>query len=295
MNKLTIITPSYNRAYVLPDLFESLKNQTDKNFEWIIVDDGSTDSTPDLVSSWINEKPNFKITYIKQENAGKMQAHNTAVINCKTDYFMCVDSDDCLCNNAVEILNESINEIENLPKVAGVIAYRGKRGNEKEKLTKYSFPNTKFTKSFALYENGFKGDTSILLKTDIVKQYLFPKIEGEKFVPEEWLYCHIDQNYDFMLLDKILILCEYLADGYTKNSLNFTINNIKGYCMNLDFKIGVVKKFKTKFFSMVRYVAFAKLANYKQAFKNSSHKFLYFMAWPAAFLYYLRKKLVKTK
>lgn len=122
---VTVITPTYNRAYILPKLFESLKAQTSKNFEWLIVDDGSADDTKTLVESWIKSKPEFNIQYIYQENAGKMQAHNTAVQNCKTEFFMCVDSDDYIQEKAIEILDEKAKEIAKLNNVAGIIGYKG--------------------------------------------------------------------------------------------------------------------------------------------------------------------------
>lgn len=101
MNLLTIFTPSYNRAYILPKLYESLKRQTDKRFEWVIVDDGSVDDTESLVNGWINESL-ININYQKQQNQGKHIAINTGVEMANGELFFIVDSDDQLTLNAVE-------------------------------------------------------------------------------------------------------------------------------------------------------------------------------------------------
>lgn len=159
-----------------------------------------------------------------------------------------------------------------------------------EVITNSRFPNLKLTKISKLYENGFVGDTSILLKTEVAKKFLFPKFEGEKFIPEEWMYYHIDKEYDYMLLPEIIIMCEYLSDGYTKNGLKLIVNNIRGVCLDIDYKIGCITKLKNKILEMMRYIGFSKLAKYKDAYKNSSHKGLYFFVYPMGFMYYIRKK-----
>lgn len=100
---ITIFTPTYNRAYTLPKLFESLQAQTSNNFEWLIVDDGSSDDTRELVEHFIT-KADFKITYIYQENQGKHVAINTALDKASNLYFFTVDSDDYLINNALELI-----------------------------------------------------------------------------------------------------------------------------------------------------------------------------------------------
>lgn len=108
---LTIFTSTYNRAYILESLYKSLKNQTIKDFKWLIVDDGSTDNTQELVKNWISQETSFEIIYIKQENGGKQRAHNKAVEISDTELFFCVDSDDQLVETAVEKIKERWNII----------------------------------------------------------------------------------------------------------------------------------------------------------------------------------------
>ena len=91
--RMTVFTPTYNRAYILPKLYDSLCQQTVKSFEWLIVDDGSVDNTQELVEKWIEEKK-IEIRYFKQANGGKQRAHNLGVEKSKEEIFVCVDSDD---------------------------------------------------------------------------------------------------------------------------------------------------------------------------------------------------------
>lgn len=290
MNKmLTIFTPAYNRAKLLHKLYDSLVRQIDTNFNWVIVDDGSTDNTQDVVNAFKKEG-RIDITYIKQENGGKMQAHNAGVLACKTEFFMCVDSDDYLIDDAVLKLNKQIPSLLADNTLAGCIYYRGK--DEKNPLTESRFPDKERIKIGKLYDDGFFGDTSILLKTEILKQYLFPKIEGEKFFPEEYLYLQIDKNYDYKLDGEIIIICEYQADGYTKNALNTMVKNIKGVCLSIDYKISSTKKLIVKIKNIIRYIGFSKLANYKDAYNKSNHKFLYIIFYLFGLMYYNKKKRI---
>lgn len=116
---LTICTPTYNREYLLHDLYKSLCNQTVNDFEWIIIDDGSTDDTEKTVNKWITVRNDFPIIYIKKENGGKHTAVNIGIEEAKGDYFIIVDSDDYLNEDAVEIIHR---EFEKLPeaKYAGI-------------------------------------------------------------------------------------------------------------------------------------------------------------------------------
>ena len=191
MVPLTIFTPTFNRAQTLPKLYNSLCRQTCKDFRWLIVDDGSTDDTELVVANWTSDNK-VDITYFKQPNGGKMSAHNVGVQMCDTDYFFCVDSDDFITDTAVEII------LQNLPKckdnsVGGLVAYRF-IGKEPTYEIVSHFPHTGFSTLNELYQNGFKGDTSLVFKTRVLKEYPFPIIKGEKFITEAYVYNQIDKK-----------------------------------------------------------------------------------------------------
>ena len=122
---ITILTPTYNRAYILNDAFRSLCMQTSFEFEWIIIDDGSTDNTEEMVNTWLAESMPFAIRYFKQQNGGKHRAINKGVNLAKSDYILILDSDDFLEIDAVSIIHKWIKSIEGLEKFAGVAGLKG--------------------------------------------------------------------------------------------------------------------------------------------------------------------------
>ena len=118
---ITVFTPAYNRAYTIHKTYESLKRQTNKNFKWLIIDDGSTDNTKELIEKWLQEKNDFEIIYIYQENQGMHGAHNTAYENIDTELNVCIDSDDYMPDDAIEKILSFWNVNRN-DKLAGIIA-----------------------------------------------------------------------------------------------------------------------------------------------------------------------------
>ncbi len=233
MKSLTVFTPAYNRSEELKRAYESLKRQTNKDFVWLIVDDGSTDDTADTVRGFSDESQ-VDIKYIFRENGGKMRAHNTGVLNCETELFVCLDSDDHLSDTAVDdILRvwRLKEEAESGPEIAGIIAYKGESpdkviyGNVFPELKDNAhIPADGSTKdneryplvSFReLYRKGFRGETTLVFATRLLKENLFPEIEGEKYVPEDVVYDRIDEGRVFILMPVILTVCELLEEGYT--------------------------------------------------------------------------------
>lgn len=244
MASLTIFTPTYNRAYTLPKLYGSLCRQTCRDFKWLVVDDGSIDDTESVVSSW-KEENKVAITYVKQPNCGKMGAHNKGVQMCDTEYFFSVDSDDYITDNAVEVI------IQNLPKcsgnlIGGLVAYKS-IGHEAAYQVLSHFPHLGYSTLGDLYKNGFKGDTSLVFKTHVLKKYPFPVVNGEKFITEAYVYDQIDREYMYWLVDEGLTYCEYMPDGYTNNDLMLHLKNPMGWCMkyiqDYDFSTDKKKRF----------------------------------------------------
>ena len=101
---LTVFTPTFNRAYILHRCYESLLRQTNKNFIWLIIDDGSTDNTKKLVTEWMNKENGFEIRYEYKKNGGMHTAHNKAYELIDTELNVCIDSDDFMPDNAVELI-----------------------------------------------------------------------------------------------------------------------------------------------------------------------------------------------
>lgn len=279
---LTIFTPTYNRGYILPELYKSLCNQTSQCFKWLIVDDGSSDNTRELVKSWITENK-ISITYIYQKNQGKMQAHNTGVLSCDTDLFLCVDSDDYITENTVDDIINIDSDLILHEDIAGIISYRGSSGNE---VIGTEFPNDIIvSKLNNLYKYGFKGDTTIILKTKILKGNLFPRIDGEKFITESYIYDKIDIKYSYILLRKIHIVCKYRDDGYTKNILTLMNENPIGFMLYYHQRAQFEKNIFLKIKYLIQYLSYA-LFNIKRLM--SVNFVVIIFLFPYSFIYKLR-------
>ena len=229
MRTMTIFTPTYNRAYIIGSLYESLLRQTSRDFCWMIVDDGSTDNTREVVQSFIDEG-RLEITYIRQENGGKQRAHNTGVAACETELFFCVDSDDTLVPTAVEDVLSLWERRRDDPGIAGIIAMRGRSEGRPMKTW---FPRGLETTTMwdLYYKYHHKGDTALVYRTDILRAYPYVVEPGEKFIGETYVYHRIDQRYRLAVLPKIIWICEYLPDGYTKHDKQITRENPVSYMM----------------------------------------------------------------
>ena len=204
--QLTVFTPTYNRRELLTRAYASLKEQSCKDFEWVIVDDGSTDDTRDYVEAWIQEGL-VEIRYYYQENGGKMRAHNRGAEYASAPLFVCLDSDDYLVPDGVKLLldawEEGIKKSNDSDKIAGIVAHKGK--SENELLGECDFPFGGETTLYGLYTAGFKGETTLLFRTDVLREYPFPEIDGEKYVPEDYIYDKIDQEYRLLILPKVKV------------------------------------------------------------------------------------------
>lgn len=285
---LTIFTPTYNRGYTLPQLYNSLLKQTNQNFEWIIVDDGSTDNTKEIINKWINENK-IKIRYFYQDNQGKPIAHNYGVKKAEGELFTCVDSDDYLKENAVEIIlkNTCINK-ENCVGMVGICITKD------NKPSGTCMPeNIDYATLGDLYnKHKYKGDTILIYKTDIIKKYEFPQIEGEKFIPETYLYDKIDQEGKLAIIREGIYVCEYLQDGYTKNVRKLIMNNPNGYRLCAEQSLKLSRNIKQKYIAASKYVLGSLLAKDKKYIRKSPNKILTVLAIPCAYIVYIKKYII---
>ena len=233
--RLTVFTPTYNRKELIKRAYESLRRQSRRDFSWLVVDDGSTDGTEEYIRKLISEhegSDDFEISYYYCENGGKMRAHNRGAEYCKTEWFLCLDSDDMLTDDAVETIYSAIESLDageyDSSKIAGIVAHKGK--SDKELLSGVEFPEgIDYTTLYGLYLKGFKGETTLVLKTSVLREYPFPEIDGEKYVPEDYIYDKIDANYVFFVLPRILTVCEIVSEGYTASVRKLKDNNVMAW------------------------------------------------------------------
>lgn len=225
---LTIFTPTYNRAHLLPKLFCSLQKQDLKNFEWLIVDDGSTDDTAQTVKE-LQHEADFSITYIYQENHGKHVAINTAVKATSNDLFLIIDSDDEMIENSSEKILKILPSFLKNQSLAAICFPRYSENEKKTKTNKKIEFDQVISDSIELKnEYGITGEFDYLFKTQILKQYPFPYFAGEKFIKESVIYKRIDQIYKNMYVNQSIVKGEYLEDGLSSNFRKLLENNPKG-------------------------------------------------------------------
>ena len=267
---ITILTPSYNRAKELKALYESLLKQNFKDYEWLIVDDGSKDDTKNVVEKWIKESK-IKINYVYKPNGGKQSAYNVGLDKCKGDIFLCIDSDDILKSNILDNINNDFKKINKDDNIAG-IAYLQSYIKDKKKLIGTKFPEDNMECTYNDIYNKYKvnGDKLIVLKSNVAKNYYFPIIKGEKFVPEALIFNRISKQYKMMFINKIAAHKDYLDGGYSNNYFNLVKKNPKGN--TLYFK--ELYDFQPSLYNVYGYILFSIYSKYKfkDIIKNHSSK-----------------------
>lgn len=220
---ITIFTPTYNRAYTLKRLFQSLVSQTNQDFEWLVIDDGSTDNTESLINSFMLDDQ-IRIRYFKQVNGGKHRAINKGVKLAKGELFFIVDSDDYLDNNAVELISNCfllIEDRDDIAAVTGLKAYFDGSRVGGDTL----FNSGVFSLFYFRYRLKIMGDLAEVFKTCVLKEFPFPEIENEKFCPEALVWYQIAKKYNYYFLNEKIYYCEYIADGLTANILRARVKS----------------------------------------------------------------------
>ena len=227
---ITIFTPTYNRGYCIKKLYESLKVQTLKSFEWIVINDGSSDNTDELFNEWMSENNEFPIIYRKVQNGGKHRAINNAVNMASTDAFFIVDSDDYLLRNAIEKAENWFDQVYNDESFAGVSGLRGK--NQEKPIGGFGKFDGEFVDCTNIQRNTYNllGDKAEIFKTNVLKKYPFPEFENENFIPEAVVWDKIAKDgYKIRWFNEIIYITEYLEDGLTAASNIKCMENPRGF------------------------------------------------------------------
>lgn len=279
---ITIFTPTYNRGYILGKLYESLCRQTCKKFEWLIVDDGSTDDTRTLVEGWILEGK-IKIRYIYQVNAGKPSAHNTGVDHAKYQWFSCVDSDDYLTEDAIEKIMRQTDGLD--VEIIGLLNARIHPDGSSITSWKKGTLDASLCDAYRVY--GLLGDTMLIYRTDIIRKHHFPRFDGEKFVPEAYLYDQLDQEGKLRIYAEPIYVCEYLEDGMTTSMKTVNRKNPRGYEVYIKQRLWLDDRLKDRFSDSIRYVAIKKVIKDGRMVRDAVYPVLTLFAWgPGTVLYY---------
>lgn len=269
MNKITVFTPTYNRCYTLSRLADSLLAQTNHDFDWYVIDDGSTDDTEAFFDTLRSRDLPIAIRYEKVANGGKQRAINCAVQNIDSEFTFIVDSDDYLLPDAIE---KVMRWVADLP--AGVAGVAGVRGNDEiHPIAGWPSFDGDYIEITNLEREKYNltADMAEIYRTDILKKFPFKVWEGEKFVPEAVVWDEIAlQGYPLRWYKEIIYVCEYLEDGLTKGSWNLLKQNPMGYAMLFDHQLLTEKSEKKKWAIALQLVSCCFLAGeWKYIFRTN--------------------------
>lgn len=279
---LTVFTPTYNRAHTLVRTYMSLKEQTCKDFIWLIVDDGSTDGTREQVEEWKRDENGFEIRYVYKINGGMHTAHNTAYEQIDTELNVCVDSDDKMPPDAIEAILKKWKAVKH-NKYAGLIALDADfDGNIIG--TGFQEGMTETTVS-GFYAAGGRGDKKLIYRTDIINSYPpYPVFEGEKYVSLAYKYRLIDQSYRMAVLDHIVCNVEYQPDGSSNSMLKQYVRNPKGFAFWRKVRMQYPDSKKRLFVDCIHYVSSSLIARNVCFISESPQKVMTVLAIPFGIL-----------
>ena len=283
MKFLTVFTPAYNRAETLKRTYESLCEQDCKEFIWLIVDDGSTDDTQELVQNWIKKNNGFEIKYIYKENGGMHTAHNVAYENITTELNVCIDSDDRLAAGAVTKIKNKWNKVKNKG-YAGIIGLDADLNTGR--VIGKGFPKgMKETTLGGYYAGGGQGDKKLVYRTDIINSVpSYPVFPGEKYVGLAYKCTLIDQKYKLSVLNEVLCDVEYQADGSSGTMYQQYLKNPKGFAFYRKICMQYPVSTKRLVMDCIHYCSSSFIIKNKEYVKESPRKLLTVICTPFGLL-----------
>ncbi|MCM1174490.1 MAG: glycosyltransferase family 2 protein [Blautia sp.] len=292
MSSITILTPTYNRADLLPRLYESLCGQSCMDFDWMVIDDGSQDDTEALIQRCIQEKT-IPIYYEKQRNAGKHNALNRGIAQIKSGLTFIVDSDDYLTPDAVETIlsyHQKYRDTDNLCGYSFLRCHRDGRVN-----TAYFPEDEKLDTYLSVRINGnIGGDKAEVFYTDILRKYPFPVFEGEKYMPEDVVWMRMSGPYRMLHVNKGIYICDYLEGGLTRTGRRMKIHSPRGMMLRSEIYLNTKEtRFKVKVKMMLLYQIYGRFAGCApgELRKKTGQKRLWTACYlPSLMLYWKWKK-----
>lgn len=292
MKTITVFTPAYNRAHLLGRLYESLLRQTRQDFVWLVVDDGSTDGTRELVAGWQAEGW-IEIQYEYKPNGGMHTAHNRAYDLIQTELNVCIDSDDWMPDNAVELICARWKEVRNEPGIAGIV---GLDESPDGKIIGSQFPADGLRCTLAgLYEYmGVRGDKKLVYKSDVTRSFpRYPEFSGERLVPLGWLYRQIDQRYELIAFNDVYVVVDYQIGGSSDSIISQYFQSPRGFQESRIMSIKYAGSLKDKLRNVVHFGVSSLILGRWRTWLHSPAPILSFLTWPlsvTAFVYLAVRK-----
>lgn len=287
MAAITILTPTYNRGNMLGKLYDSLLQQTNKDFIWLIVDDGSTDDTELLAAKW-KQAGEIEIIYEKQENGGKHRALNRGIGRIESPLTFIVDSDDYLPADSIGIILDYHQRFSHTPDICGYSFLRFYSNGEVN--TAY-FPKDEEIGTYlqVRINGGIGGDKAEVFFTKALKEYPFPEFPGEKFMPEDVVWMQMSEAYKMVHINRCIYISDYLEGGLTKSGRRMKLRSPQGMVLRSRIYLNHQDvKYKVKIKMMLLYHIYGKAADISvgKLMKEVKHKGLFMLCLlPGRILY----------
>lgn len=281
---LTVFTPTFNRAYTLHLCYESLQRQTCKDFVWLIIDDGSTDDTKELVWKWKLESE-IPIRYYYQENQGMHGAHNTAYELIETELNVCIDSDDYMPDDAVEKIVSFWHRYGS-NQYAGIVGLDASQDGE---IIGTKMPEglSKSTLLMLYRKHKVRGDKKLVYRSELTRDTPpYPVFSGEKYGPLGYKYLMIDQECPLLVLNEVLCCVEYLSDGSSMNMIHQYKKNPRGFSFIRKVAMKYEPKLKDRFRAAIHYVSSSLMIRNYKFIGESTNKLVTIFAVPFGIILY---------
>lgn len=287
--KITVLTPTYNRAKELNKLYNSLKEQKNNKFIWLIIDDGSTDNTEEIVKQWINEKK-INIDYKIKRNGGKHKAINYAMKFINTELVFIVDSDDYLTIDAIDTIYKYHEKYGNNKEICGYSFLRRFPNGE---INDKKFPEDEMIGSYidVRINGNIGGDKAEVWHTNCLREYPFPEFENEKFLGEDIVWIDMGLKYKMVHINKAIYIGDYLQEGLTNNRRKNNIKSPNGCVERAKRLMYKQCNLKTRVKGALQYTIYSKFAKNKRYIKTlKENRALVLTCYFPALLLYLKWK-----
>lgn len=286
---ITVLTPTFNRGGRLQSLWDSLQKQTVKDFEWLVVDDGSTDGTKDLITQ-LQEKSDFPIRYIYKNNGGKHTALNVGIQTICSELIFIVDSDDCVTDDAVESILKIHKKYRSQNNICGYAFLRafpdgkinGKKFDVDEKIGSYI--------DVRVNGNDTGADKAEVFKTHCLKEFPFPEYPNEKFLGEDLVWVRMARKYEMVHINKAIYVGNYLEDGLTNNRRKHNIASPIGCMHRAEEFMESDLKTRYRIKGGLQYIVYGRFAGVKvvDLIRKSRHKVLATVCTPGGLFLHSR-------
>ena len=286
---ITVLTPTFNRGGGLQSLWDSLQKQTVREFEWLVVDDGSTDGTKNLITQ-LQEKSDFPIRYIYKNNGGKHTALNVGIQTICSELIFIVDSDDCVTDDAVESILKIHKKYRSQNNICGYAFLRafpdgkinGKKFDVDERIGSYI--------DVRVNGDDTGADKAEVFKTHCLKEFPFPEYPNEKFLGEDLVWVRMARKYEMVHINKAIYVGNYLEDGLTNNRRKHNIASPIGCMHRAEEFMESDLKTRYRIKGGLQYIVYGRFAGVKvvDLIRKSRHKVLATVCTPGGLFLHSR-------